>query len=522
MALEDLSLEDSDKGSKGGGLSSLRELAYSGMLPGMSLDFLPKEVSDPAAKWESFAAGMLKPTASGQYGEAVSNAFGALAEGRNREAELRAKYLPLVASALLQRQMQAAQIAQMQWKLAQDFDQSGVAALTPLLAKEGDITGADVTRALSAAVDRGLIPRESALRLYSSLPTTGDSKTLRDAINRLSIGKLNAEQARGAVTPKIETQDLGGVRQPVAVPPGQPGQSGPVGNALQKSLTPGERLGAVGTEKDQAGNLTFFDRLTGTQSYPNNKAPLGVQGGSGGPGSGRALEAPPRETVGSVKFKQEEGQRGSKYAGEMEDSLEAMRQVQLRISEMRNYVKNFPTGATAEARIQLGRWLKDMAGTLGLSPQQSEQIASSVAKGSIADAQAFQKMAVQGTLDILKAANPRFTQAEFGVISQNNPNITLDPQALDKMLNFITKQYQYKSAEQREFASFMKENGDFTQWNPLWNKMSQDLGFVAPAFEKGSARNSVVSRERTPIGTSNSGRKMRLNKDGLWEYDDGR
>ena len=53
--------------------------------------------------------------------------------------------------------------------------------------------------------------------------------------------------------------------------------------------------------------------------------------------------------------------------------------------------------------------------------------------------------------DVLKAANPRFTQAEFGVISKNNPNLLNDPLAFDKMQNFITHQYQMKSAEAQEF-----------------------------------------------------------------------
>lgn len=513
MALENLNLNEREPAS--GGLSALRDVAYSGRLPQVSMDMLPADVVDPAAKWEAFAAGALRSTPSGHFSESMSNAYGALAEGRNKEAELRAKYLPLVAQALLQRQMQAAQIAQMQWKLAQDFDQSGVAALTPLLTKQGDLTGADVSQALGAAVQRGLLPHDAALQLYKTLPTT-DPTALRDAINRLSIGKLNSEQARGAVTPKVGLEDVGGTKQPVAVPPGQPGQSGPVGQPIAKTLSPGERLGAVGTEKDQAGNLTFFDRLTGQQTYPtNSRAPLGVQGGSGGPGSGRPLEAPPQQTVAGLKYQEDEGKRVSKYADDLNVSLEAMRQLQLRLGEMKQYITGFQPGATAEARLQLGRWLKDVGQSLGLSPEQSDKVATGIAKGDISNAQAYQKLAVQGALDMLKAANPRFTQAEFGVISQNNPNIALDPAALDKMMNFITKQYQFKSAEQSAFSDYVKGGGDITQWDTEWNKLAQQYGYIKPAKETGTAKGSKGSHQVQPVFTDTEGKRIRLTPKGF-------
>jgi hypothetical protein len=510
MALEDLSLsnERSQDPTQASGLASLRELAYSGKLPQMSLSMLPQNIVDPAAKWEGFAAGALRP-ATGGFGEAMSNAFGALAEGRNREAELQAKYLPLVAQALLQRQLQAAHIAQMQWKLSGEFDQSGVSALTPLLTKEGDITGADVAQALGGAVQRGLIPPESARQLYATLPTT-DPNALRDALNRLTIGKLDSAGQRGAVTPKVSLEDTGEVKQPIATPPGQPGQSGPVGAAIPKRLTPGEVLGAKKVEKDQAGNPVVVDTLKGTQGFPSPTS-----------------DAPPRQTVAGGQFAKEEGQRYSKYATELGSQLSAMRGMQQRIGEMRQYATTFQPGATAEARLQLGRWVKDVGVTVGLSPEQADAIGQKIAGGDISSAQAFKKLAAQGAMEALKSAMQtgsgagagRITQAEFAIFLRNNPDIASDPQALDKMFNFITKQYQTTSVEQHEFSQYVKErNGDPTGWDAAWDQRAKELGFVAPAKEDRTAKGSPGKPSKTPIGTSASGRRMKLTNEG-WVYE---
>jgi hypothetical protein len=196
-----------------------------------------------------------------------------------------------------------------------------------------------------------------------------------------------------------------------------------------------------------------------------------------------------------------------------------MRNVQQRLADMREMIKKFQPGASGEVRLQLGAWAKDLATSLGLSPEQADSIAQSLAKGDIGSAQAFNKLAVQGTLDILKAANPRFSQAEFGVISKNNPNILNDPLAFDKMQNFITHQYQMKSAEAQEFDKYRKAGGDILSWNAEWNKMAQELGYIKPKQVRGTAKASVGPSVDESVGVANNGRPIKLTPKG-WVYAD--
>jgi len=514
-------LSDQDGPAVGSGLETLRNLAYDAKLPPVGalalmgnsgFSTLPADVTDPSAKWNAFTAGVLRP-ATGGFGEAFSNGLSGLAEGQQKEAELKAKYLPLVAQALMQRQLQAATLAMQQWKLNQDFDAAGVSALTGLLSKKGPILPQDAMSALGAAVQRGTIPLRQAQLLLSSLPS--EPAELRDAINRMVIGKLPQNEQYNAVTAKPKFLNTGPNETPVNENPNAPVVVGaPVGRSTGKELAPGERYK---TAKDQANNEYIIDLATNQRYYPGAaSAPATPGQGTGTPPG--AAGAPPIRGAANAKFSERQGEDLSKYAGEMHDSLEAMRSLQQRLDTMRGYVKGFQPGATADARVNLAKWLKDTAASLGLSPEQADSIAGSVAKGDLSDAQAFQKLAVQGTLDILKAANPRFTQAEFATIAQNNPNIALDPKSLDKMINFITRQYQFKSAEQREFDTYRRSDQNLEGWYPYWNQRAQELGYIKPTLQTGTARGSSVKKTETAVNTDARGRKIKLTDQG-WVYE---
>lgn len=513
-----------DEQSPMGGLDSLRLSASGGnspqsvsdMLSGpgqQSMDMLQNaQISDPSAKWEAFAAGALKP-ATGGFGEAMGNALGALSQGKQQEAELRAKYIPLIAQAFMQRQLQAAQLAMNQWKLTQDFDKAGIGALTGLLNKPEPLTGRDAAQALGSVVQRGLIPPDHAQRLYSTLPIDNPQE-LRNHITRLAIGSLEGKEAFGAVTPKVGVEDQGGARVPFNTNPTAPNPVGPMAGGMSKTLSPAETLGARGTEKDQAGNTIFTDKLNSTVRYGNNGAPLlGVQGGSPGPGG------PPIKELANVDFEKGVGTKMSAYHEDLTQSLEAMRSMQQRLGDMREFIKNYQPGATSELRLQLGSHIKDLAVSLGLSPEQSDSIARSLSKGDVGSAQAFQKLATQGTLDVLKAANPRFTQAEFATISKNNPNLLNDPAAFDKMQNFITKQYQMKSAESQEFSKYVAAGKPLVQWPSTWNKQAQELGYIKPTVVKAAAKTSSGQSSSEAVGVALNGRPIKLTDKG-WVYAD--
>lgn len=224
-----------------------------------------------------------------------------------------------------------------------------------------------------------------------------------------------------------------------------------------------------------------------------------------------------------VEFQKDVGKKLGGYYEDLDQSLQALRNTQMRLGEMRQLVTQYRPGAAGDLRLQLGAWAKDLGQTLGLTPEQSAAISSSIAKGDVSSAQAFQKLAIQGTIDILKAATPRFTQAEFAVVSKNSPNIILDPAAFDKMQNFMTNQYRYKSAESQEFMNYYKSGKDITNWPNEWNKMSQQLGYVKPTYVSNISQGSRGSPSSTRVGVALDGRPVRWDdKENGWVFDSGK
>lgn len=76
----------------------------------------------PDQRWKdeqlAFASGMTDPTGSGDFGRALTNAFGAQSQQRNKDRELRAMYLPSIVTALAQQRQLQMQRQQMQRAMA--------------------------------------------------------------------------------------------------------------------------------------------------------------------------------------------------------------------------------------------------------------------------------------------------------------------------------------------------------------------------------------------------------------------
>jgi len=543
-----------------GGLAALREQAYSGMLPQKAMDvMLGQQVVDPSAKWNAYAGAALRP-ATGGFGESMGNALGALSEGQGKEAELRSKYLPLLAQAMMQRQLQAAQLAMQQYKLNQDFDKANVGALTGLLHKREPITSTDVAQALGGVVQRGLSPPEYSNQYFRQLPLDDkDPDAIRNAIKRLAISGLEGKEALGQVTPSGKPQDFGGFVAPWNENANAPQGLGMMPPSAGKTFSPSDLAGATNVEADQAGNKWVGSKLTNDYRLMGRGAPnivpgqppkLGVAGGAAGPGGAPGASAgvppvgaapasptappvvppggpgpigsggPPVKTVAGLEYEKDTGKSIGQYQEDMGKSLEAMRSLQQRLGEMKGLVKNFQPGASGEMRLQLGTWAKDLATTLGVSPAQADSIAQSLAKGDVSSAQAFQKLAIQGTLDILKAATPRFTQAEFATVSNKaNPNLLLDPMAFDKMANFFTQQYNFKSAEQQAFTKYQQAGQPVEAWPSVWNSESKRLGYIKPTFITGAGKGSNAKPSETATDVDTDGRPIYFDsKTSKWRY----
>lgn len=510
--LENDEEEDTDyPGTPSGGskapapLAQLRNLAYGGESQPNQDPFagLGGNPINPNTQWLAFKAGALKPTTGGGFGESLSNAYGAMAGVQSKEAELRAKYLPLVSQAAMMRQLQQAKLDKAQFGMTQGYHEAAISSLTGLLSRPEPLTKTRVAGALGSAVENMGVPADYATQLLQGLPDDPDA--MRNEIQRLAIGRLKGGEALKAVTPQVEMQDTGAGRIPANLNTNAPLPVGAMPGGMGKSLAPGERYK---TGKDQAGAETITDLQTGQIYYP--------QPGQGGP---------QRLGVAGVKNEEARGKDLADYETKLDDRVGAMRDLQARIREMRSYVQEankggFRTGASAELRSKMAAWAKDLT-AIGMSTERADAVGKLFAGGDFSNAQAFNKLATQGAMEALGAAmdgGGRRTQAEFLMFARNSPSIELDPAAMDKMLNFSTKQYLSGTAEQRELNKYRKDGGDLRDWPTYWTKRAEDLGYVDPAIETGTAKGSITQPLRVPATLSNTGKRMYQLPDGRWSY----
>jgi hypothetical protein len=214
------------------------------------------------------------------------------------------------------------------------------------------------------------------------------------------------------------------------------------------------------------------------------------------------------------------GDNAAKYADDLAAKVGAMQTFQQRLTEIKDLVKHWQPGATSELRATLAAHLKDMALAAGLSPEQSNALAASVSKGDISSQQAFVKLANVGAMEALRGAmdSGRITQGEFAVFARSNINPSLDPQALDKMSNFATRQYLMSSAELQNFTKHTETGGSMLQWPDKWNKLSRELGYVQPSLIKDQSKGSPGAGSETATSLDLNGRPIYWVPGKGWTY----
>lgn len=160
-----------------------------GVLGSMVAD--PKEVEaglsqliDPSAKWNAYTGAALRPHAGG-FAESFGNSMTALAEGKSKEAELRARYLPLVEQNVLRKQTAALQQQKLKEEQAARWGAAMLGSSAALLSGGAPFTRDDVAQMLSLQVNSGLVPAPVAQKYMESLPE--EPEQLRRFIERSAI-----------------------------------------------------------------------------------------------------------------------------------------------------------------------------------------------------------------------------------------------------------------------------------------------------------------------------------------------
>lgn len=514
-----------------GGLGALGLDA--GALPGQSqLDQLVSgPLIDPSTKWLKFAAGALSRPGE-RYGVGLGGALGGMAESQTQEAELRAKYLPIAAAAMLQRQQMALSMSAQQYKLTRSWDDALTSQLTGLLTRP-KVSIQDAYEAIGNTVRQGGVPPQFATQYFRQLPQ--DSDSLRTYIRGKAISLMKPEDRVGAISPKVELKPTEDGQTGYNTNPNAPVGVGPVAPGTPSQLKPTDKLPK--TVETPRGPMLVAP-TTGKAAYVGSpEAPAVVQEGMGTPPT--ALPAPPGQPtpqaqtppaapstsaqVSPSDLKAEEGAGANfaKYEEDLNNEVSTLSDLSSRIKETREYLSKFRTGANAEIRSKAAAFAKDLALSMGASQGYADALGNGLAGGDLASAQAFQKLSVQGAMEALKVAagaGQRFTQAEYAQFLKTNPNLDVDPRAIEKINNFLMTKYRQTLAEQSYVAEARAAGVPVEQIRAGWSRRMAQLGYQQPTTQSNKARGTVGASSEARLGTSVSGRKMRQ-VNGVWEYE---
>lgn len=197
----------------------------------MSIDALTAEARkfvDPDAKKRAMAAGFLKPKQSPHFSESFGNALGAYNAASDKEAELTARYMPIV-----QRAAEARRQAKLQEQQRAQAALDSFGATTLL---DPNLSPDTVKQGLGALVQQGRVPGQMAENYLKSLPQ--DPTQLRQFLTTRAIAAT--DPYRAVKTPAVEKYgegEIGFTVDPVSGERKQVAQGGAKSNDFSRALS---------------------------------------------------------------------------------------------------------------------------------------------------------------------------------------------------------------------------------------------------------------------------------------------
>jgi len=171
---------------------------------------------------------------------------------------------------------------------------------------------------------------------------------------------------------------------------------------------------------------------------------------------------------------------------ELTARVDAERQTMQRSHEMRGLMHQVQTGPQQAWRQPLA----NLAARMGAAPD----LVNRVAGGDFAAAQELQKFFVTTTMGQLRSQLPsgsRLNLQEWTAFTRNNPNLETDPNAIEKIFNFWTRQFNFNNAELTQFGDYLNRGNDPYRWGPEWTQRSRDQGFIRDIETTGEVRGTT-------------------------------
>ena len=255
----------------------------------------------------------------------------------------------------------------------------------------------------------------------------------------------------------------------VAAPPGGPDYS--PGAVTTAPLAPPAGIEPSATAAPGQAPATPAATAPSTPT-PSPAAPAGAPGAP--PGVPQAQI--PWQQVRTAQYLKAGQDHYNERFKELSDRVTAEYPVLQSIAEMRDLMKDVRPGPEQAWRYPLATFAKKIGA--------SDAIVRGIEGGDLGKAQELQKFFVTNVMGQLRQNLPpgsRLNLMEWSAFSRNNPNLETLPDAIERIFNFWTKQYDFNRTELEQMPQYVSRGGDPFQWDAEWSHRATGLGFISPA-----------------------------------------
>ncbi len=181
---------------------------------------------------------------------------------------------------------------------------------------------------------------------------------------------------------------------------------------------------------------------------------------------------------GEVEYQKGAAKNFEQYEKELNTTTSGLNRMLYVQNEAREALKGFQSGGGQSTYETMARAAQSMGA--------SQRLVDTIARGNLGAIQEFQKLMVQQATFVMTSllkGGGRFTNAEFLKFQENNPNVNMDPRAIERIFDFNEKQSRIIYNEQEALSKFKKlsENNpnmkihEFPAW---WNKQLRKAGVL--------------------------------------------
>lgn len=275
-------------------------------------------------------------------------------------------------------------------------------------------------------------PKDAAAMIAGA---PSDPKELYNYVKRFATSAADVDHTMEAIRGTIAPQDLGGVKRFVRTSPATGRADIAPGSAstLEQVPTAPDRNALVKTGVDANG-----------RDIMGSRSSLPMQGGGGTPLANAGQGAPGAVSDMATTLSPSDaaalkgaGEGFVTYHNEVQTANQGVNNTLRTMDEMKNALKEFKSGGGMEVREKLA----SLAQGLGAD----NKLVDKIMGGNLGAVQEFVKLSTQYATNEMKTAmgsSQRLTNLDFATFLKNNPTITTDPRAMEKMFNWIkTRSY---------------------------------------------------------------------------------